>query len=151
MRQLNEAAELLIKSFESSDPENPPLKVYKDTGGVWTIGWGHTKDVTKTMPEITLEQAQQFFLYDISYAQREVERLVSVPLNDNQYGALVSLVFNCGSAPLQKTLGSKLRHGNYEAAADQFEFWVFDNGIRLRGLERRRKAERELFEKPMEG
>lgn len=139
-RVINEVGLSLIKSFEgfSAVP-------YADTGGVWTIGYGHTREVTPNTPPISQESAQVLLQEDLSTAQNEVVRLIKVSLTDNQFAALVSLVFNCGSAPLLKTLGAKLNAEDYAGAADEFLKWDHDNGKVVDGLARRRSAERDLF------
>ena len=78
-------------------------------------------------------------------AKSAVEK-VRVPLTDAQHGALVSLVFNIGSGNFRRsTLLRLLNEGDYEGAADEFPKWRKAGGKVLKGLERRRKAEREMF------
>ena len=140
MRSINHAGLNLIKSFEGLC-----LQPYRDSGGVWTIGYGHTQGVTGTTASITQLQAENWLKKDLMAAQQSVERLTDVALNDNQYAALVSLVFNVGTAPLKYTLGTKLNAEDYKGAAEEFLRWNHANGIAVVGLTRRRTAERELF------
>lgn len=130
----------LIKSFEGLR-----LKPYLCPAGVWTIGYGTTKGITKNTPEITETEAEELLEKDLIKFESIVIDNVDVELTDNQFSALVSLVYNCGSAPLKKSLGAVLNTGNYLGAAEQFLRWNKANGKELAGLTRRRKAERDLF------
>jgi len=121
------------------------LEAYLDGGGVPTIGWGHTKGV-KLGQTITIEQAEQFIREDLQEAELCVERQVPYGLAPHQFDMLVSLVFNIGvSAFTKSTLLKKLDQSDIQGAADQFERWCFDNGKKIKGLLRRRKAERVIF------
>ncbi|MNH36694.1 Lysozyme RrrD [compost metagenome] len=76
----------------------------------------------------------------------EVERLITSPLNQNQWDALVSFTYNLGAANLESsTLRRLLNAGNYASAAEQFPRWNKAGGKVLAGLVRRRAAERDLF------
>lgn len=140
MRNVNQAGIDLIKSFEGFRPEP-----YRDSGGVWTIGYGHIREVSEDSPPITEEEGENLLIQDLGRAEREVERFVQVPLTDNQFAALVSLVFNVGTTPLLKTLGAKLTEQDYTAAADEFQKWTHVGGNVIEGLVRRRDAEKALF------
>lgn len=140
MRRINKAGLDLIKSFEGLR-----LKAYKDAVGVWTIGYGHTKTATPGTV-ISEPEAESLLLNDLAEAQGAVERLVKQPLNDNEYAALVSFVFNLGSGNLSRsTLLRKLNAGDRKGASDQFLVWNKAGGKVLAGLTRRRQAERDLF------
>ena len=137
----------LIKQFEGLK-----LESYVCPAGKLTIGYGHTIGV-KLGQKITKEQAEELVKQDYDSACRDVRNLVKVPINENQLGALASFVFNLGkNALMGSTLLRMLNTGNYRDAAMEFEKWVFakdpKTGVRsvLSGLERRRKAERNLFE-----
>ena len=79
-------------------------------------------------------------------AERAVLRLITVPLSDGQFDALVSFTFNLGSGALQRsTLRRKVNRQEYEDAALEFGKWVWAGGRRLKGLINRRKAEAALF------
>jgi lysozyme len=126
------------------------LKAYLDGGGVPTIGWGHTKGV-KLGDVITIETAKEYLDTDLYDVELAINRLVYVDINQNQYDALVCLVFNVGISAFSKsTLLRKLNQGDMVGAADQFDAWVFDNGKRVHGLELRRKIEKTLFLKGMD-
>ena len=127
------------------------LHAYRDPVGVWTIGWGHTGDV-KRGQSITLHQAESLLAHDVGLAARAVERLVTVPLNQGMFDALVSFVFNLGDGRLRdSTLLDRLNGQDYAAAAREFDRWVKGTvkgrKVSLPGLVKRRAEERALFER----
>jgi lysozyme len=130
--------------------EGCKLTAYQDGGGVWTIGWGHTSQagppkVAEGMV-ITQERADEIFEVDLNNFARVVERLIKVPVNDNQFGACFMLAYNIGeNAFASSTLLRYLNSGDYIGAADQFGRWIHDKGKVVRGLVNRRADERELF------
>lgn len=124
--------------------EGLELEPYPDTGGVITVGYGHTGPDIKG--PITKEIADELLKKDLKWAQDAVEKYVKIPLTENQFSALVSLVYNIGgNAFANSTLLKYLNKGNTELAASQFDRWIYDNGHVLEGLIKRRKAEKELF------
>ncbi|WP_442109158.1 lysozyme [Pseudomonas sp. NUPR-001] len=130
----------LIKSFEGLR-----TLAYRDAVGVWTIGYGATRGVKPGM-SVTKEQAERMLLNDVQRFEPEVSRLVTVPLNANQWDALLSFTYNLGAANLESsTLLRKLNAGDYAGAAEQFPRWNKAGGKVLPGLVRRREAERMLF------
>jgi lysozyme len=128
------------------DYEGIRFVAYLDTGGVWTIGVGHTgPEVVKGL-RASAEQIREWLRVDVEEAEEIVERLVKVPLNQNQFDALVSFVFNIGEGQFaSSTLLKKLNAGDYEGAAGQFKRWVFDNGKQQPGLVKRRSSEEATF------
>ena len=131
----------LIKMFESfrSDP-------YICEGGKWTNGWGHTKGVTKDSKPVTISQGEANLAADLKEFEDAVNSLVKVPLLQCQFDALVSFAFNLGANALAgSTLLKNLNAGDYKGAADQFLRWNKAGGKVLRGLEKRRAAERSMF------
>jgi hypothetical protein len=96
-----------------------------------------------------MSRALALLRQDLAGAEAEVNQLVKRPLNQSQFDALVSLVFNTGPLPLQKTLGSCLNRGDFQAASSEFGKWckATKNGqlITLPGLVRRRAAETQMF------
>lgn len=138
MKMVNEN---LIKKWEKLR-----LVAYLPTpDDVWTIGWGHTLGVKKG-DKITKEQAQEFFIQDKQWAEDAVNQKVKVPLTQEQFDALVSLVFNIGANAFSRsTLLKKLNRKDYQGAADQFNVWVKQKGKTLTGLVRRRAEERSYF------
>ena len=130
----------LIKQFESLQ-----LKAYKCSANVWTIGYGHTKNV-KEGDRISQDQANCFLMQDLYSVERAIVRLVKVKLNQNQFDALCSLIFNIGISAFNKsTLLAKLNTGDYVGAAEQFRRWNKVNNVVMAGLVRRRQAEEDLF------
>lgn len=120
---------------------------YKDTGGVWTIGYGHTGDVQEG-DVISKDEAERLYEQDF-YRHANVLRNVKVKLNSNEKAALASLAFNIGeNAFKNSTLLKKLNQGDKKGAADEFDKWIFDNGKVQKGLINRRQAEKQLFLKP---
>ena len=126
------------------------LKAYQDSKGVWTIGWGHTKNVHPG-DVITREQAEQFIRDDFAWVERTLNAdLVAgrdKPLvTQNEYDALCSLVFNIGSqAYLDSTVRRKIKQGDKMAAAHAFGLWVYSNHKFIQGLANRRADEVRLF------
>jgi GH24 family phage-related lysozyme (muramidase) len=122
------------------------LEAYLPTpNDVWTIGYGHTKTAKKGM-RITERGAEELLKGDIAWAEAAVRNRVKVPLNQNQFDALVSFVFNVGeTAFASSTLLRLLNQGKYQEAADQLLRWDKQKGKVLRGLTRRRAEERSLF------
>ncbi|WP_028449767.1 lysozyme [Chitinibacter tainanensis] len=148
----------IIKKFEQSD--QVALKPYKCPAGYWTIGWGHKIEAGDEwmMKGITAAQAEEIFDKDLLRIEKAVLKLVRVPLNQNQFDAIVSFTFNVGpdidQDNIAEGLGDStlLRHlnsGNYYKAAEEFNKWVFAMGKRQPGLVRRRTAERQLFLLPV--
>jgi GH24 family phage-related lysozyme (muramidase) len=148
-RQINAAGIALIKEFEGYAQliaGTTDVQTYLDSVGVPTIGYGHTgSDVTPGL-RITQAQAEDLLRRDLASAQRSVQSLITAPLTDNQFAALVSFVYNLGGGALQEsTLRTMLNQQQYGAAADQFLRWNQAGGQVLAGLTRRRNAERTLF------
>ncbi len=130
----------LIKKFEGCR-----VNAYLCPARVWTIGYGHTKTV-KPGQKITLDQANQLLEQDVEVFEQAVTRLVSVPINQNQFDALVSLAFNIGvNALANSTLLKILNRKDYLRAADQFLRWSKVGNTTLKGLLDRRSEERALF------
>lgn len=135
----------LISSFEDLE-----LKAYLCPAGVWTIGNGTTiypNGVKVKKGDVcSLDQAKAYFAHDLKRFEASVNNLVKVPLSQNQFDALVSLVYNIGSGNFaSSTLLKKLNAKDYAGAADQFPRWNKAGGKVLNGLIRRRDAERALF------
>jgi len=147
--RVNDEGVDLIKRFEGLS-----LEAYLDPVGIWTIGYGHIQDVSPGMT-ITQEDADAFLRADIAAAELAIERLVNVSLNENEHGALVSLVFNIGEhAFAESALLNNLNREKRIRAADAFEWWNkgrIDNRLYIiPGLVRRRAVEKALFLRPAE-
>jgi lysozyme len=139
-RQINRDGLELIKSSEGC-----VLYTYDDGVGIPTIGYGHTKGVTWGQT-ITQSEAEELLKQDLYYFEKEVTRLVTVPLTDNQFSALVSFAFNVGTGAFaESTLLRFLNDGDYIGASEQFGRWVNGGGKEMAGLVFRRSLERELF------
>ncbi|MCC2110947.1 MAG: lysozyme [Hyphomicrobiales bacterium] len=139
----------LIKRFEGLR-----LTAYLDAVGIRTIGYGHTSmagspRVTAGMT-ITEPQAEAILLNDLKKYEKAVRHAVEVPLNDNQYAALVSFCYNVGPGNFRKSSALRyLNQGHYDQVPRRLALWNKAGGRVLRGLVRRRKAEGELFATPV--
>ncbi|MDF7667444.1 lysozyme [Orbaceae bacterium ESL0727] len=132
----------LIKSFESLQ-----LSAYHCPAGILTIGYGHTGNV-KLGQTISEREADCLLMQDLYQAENSINKLVKVPLSQNQYDALVSFVFNVGTMAFNKsTLLCQLNNRDYVSAANEFLRWNKANGVVLAGLVKRRQAEKMLFER----
>jgi lysozyme len=128
------------------------LKAYQDSGGVWTVGYGSTYDFDKQRKVqqgdiITEAQAQRWLEMETSQNAKDIDKLVTVPLTNNQKNALVSFVYNVGINGFKASTMLKLLNSGADKSivADQFDRWVYDNGVKVKGLINRRKAEKDLF------
>jgi lysozyme len=143
-RQIGKRGLALIKHFEGCY-----LEAYRDAVGVLTIGYGHTglshNDGTVFKGRVvTPQDAQNLLSHDMRHFSARVEKLVRVPLNQDQFDALVSFDFNTGALH-KSTLLRKLNNSDYEGAAQEFLKWDKAGGKTLAGLTRRRKCEAALF------
>jgi len=130
----------LIKKFEGCK-----LKSYLCPAGVPTIGYGHTYGV-KLDRTISVQEAEVLLDHDYQEAEDDVLEVITVPLTDNQLGALTSFVFNLGKGNFgSSTLLKKINKGDFTGAANEFDRWIFSKGVKLNGLIARRAAEKELF------
>lgn len=124
------------------------LKAYLCPSLIPTIGYGHTTGV-KLGDIITQADANKYLLQDIKRFEQAVSALVKVPINENQFSALVSFAFNVGVGNLKSsTLLKKLNLRDYKGCSNEFDRWVYGSNKKpLEGLKKRRKLERELFNK----
>lgn len=147
---INEASLEIIKEFEGCR-----LKAYKCPAGVWTIGYGTTDGaVTGVTPHegmvITQGQAERYLKLAVEKFAAAIKPAITQPINENEFGAFVSLAYNIGSGAFKKS--SALRHfnaGDKAKAADAILMWNKAGGKVLAGLTRRRAAERALFLTPV--
>ena len=144
---INVSAATIIAKFEGLE-----LKAYQDSAGIWTIGYGNTRNPYTGLPvkqgdTITNKEALDWLRITVAATEGEVKRLVKVPINNNQQLALASLVFNIGAGAFARsTLLRLLNSGADKAAvAAQFLRWNMVKGKEVPGLTKRRKAESELF------
>jgi lysozyme len=133
----------------TKESESLQLKAYADpgTGGApWTIGYGHTGPHIEEGMTISQEEADHLLLLDVQESVDAVNKLVTVPITQDQFDALVDFTFNVGAENFEKsTLLIKLNKGDTQGAADEFPRWNRAAGHVLGGLIRRRGAERTLF------
>ncbi len=120
------------------------LHPYKDSKGLWTIGVGHLIVEDEHFGNITEKEAIKLLFNDIKNTEKSINNLVKVPLNQNQFDAICSLVFNIGSGNFKNsTLLKFLNSKNCSGAAEQFPKWKFVNKQPI--LLPRRMREKELF------
>lgn len=140
----------LLKQFEGCE-----LKAYVCSGGEITIGWGSTYyqnyQKIKMGDTITQAEADKLLLFHISEFEKGLKiALKEIPLPQNCKDAITILVYNIGiTAFLKSTLYKEIQKdkNNLEAIKKQWLRWCYANGKKLKGLEKRRRAEYELYEK----
>jgi lysozyme len=123
-------------------------RLYKDAGGVPTIGYGHVPEPGEQFEGRTLtrEEALSLLKHDVEEAEAAVNRLVAVNLKQEQFDALVSFVFNVGEGAFAgSTLLRKLNQGHCCAVPDQLRRWNRTKGRVIAGLAARRNAEISLY------
>ena len=127
-------------------------KPYLDSVNIPTIGYGTIeypdgRKVTLKDEYVTEEQASVWLAAHVAEKCEPVlNTLVKVPLNQNQYDALASFIYNCGVGAFTKSTMLKLINaGNLAGAAAQFPLWSKAGGQTIPGLLQRRKEEMEIF------
>jgi lysozyme len=144
MLSLSQDGIRLIHAFEGC-----VLHIYKDVGGIETIGWGHRvwpEEIAEFRNGITQEQADALFLDDAKKKENSVNDLIFFPINQGQFDALVSFTFNLGRKNLeQSTLRRMVNSGRIQEASSEFSRWIYINKIPSNGLRRRRQAESLMF------
>jgi lysozyme len=131
----------LIKNFEGCG-----LEAYQDSVGVWTIGYGTIKGV-KEGDQINQDEAEHLLQEEMPEYEGYINEMVNVPLEQNQFDALCSWVFNLGPTNLQSsTLLKVLNEGKYDEVPDQIVRWNKAGGEVLAGLVKRRQAEADMFQ-----
>ncbi len=150
--QISENGACFIKRWEGLR-----LKAYQDVAGVWTIGYGHTSGFAGSrfgpQSAITQEEADALLREDLGPFQDNLNLwadINSVTLNQNQYDALISFIFNVGFHAFERSTAAKrLKQGNYAGAAEALTWWnkarVGGKKVEVLGLTRRRAAEKALF------
>lgn len=142
--ELSPIGRQMIEGFEGLR-----LHAYPDpatNGEPYTIGYGHTGKV-KPDDTCTQEQAEAWLEADVAWSVAAVNHLVTVPLEQHQFDALVSACFNLGQGAIGgSTLLRLLNAGDYNGAQAQFARWdKGPSGQPLPGLTSRRHAEAALF------
>jgi lysozyme len=131
----------LIKKFEGCE-----LEAYKCAAGVWTIGYGHTKDV-KEGDSILKEDAESMLVHELQEYCNDVDIAVKVDLKQNEFDALVSWTYNLGLTNLNSsTMLKVLNEGKHDEVPAQMKRWNKASGQVKQGLIRRREAEALMFE-----
>lgn len=125
----------LIKQFEGCR-----LKAYRCPAGVWTIGYGHTSNVRPNQ-SITREEAERLLREDLRMYECHVENTIK-GLNQNQFDALVSFTYNCGSGCLKQLAKGR----TLKQIGEKIILYDKANSKPLAGLTRRRKAEQALYQ-----
>lgn len=130
----------LIKQYEGCK-----LFAYRDSVGVATIGYGHTKGV-RMGQAITQKQADDFLREDITEAEKVLNNM-GINFTQNQFDALCSWIFNLGTGNfIHSTMAIRIGTGaGDEAITDELIRWHNAGGKPLLGLMRRRVAEANMF------
>jgi lysozyme len=141
-RDISQRGVKFIANFEGFESH-----VYPDSGGIPTIGFGHTKGVTMNTRPITRTKGLAFLHQDLADAVAAVNRMVTAPVNQHEFDMAVSFAFNVGAGGLQQSsFLHDLNAGKRRQAADALKLWVKDaHGVVQPGLVRRRSAERRIF------
>jgi lysozyme len=142
----------LIKGFEGFHRRLPDgsCTTYYCPANVLTIGYGCTEGI-KEGDVWTEVQAEEALRHEIAKHEAAVARLVTIEINQNQYDALVSFSYNCGSGALSKsTLLKRVNAGDFQAAGREFAKWNKGGGKVLPGLVARRAREAALFARAAE-
>jgi len=131
-----------IKGFEGLR-----LTGYYDEAGIYTIGYGHTLNA-KAYRTINQQQADNLFNADILRFESLLNRYIRerrYQLNQNQFDALLSFVFNLGSIKAGSNLDKAIRNSDNAKVAEYLNKYVFANGVRLQGLANRRIVEASIY------
>ncbi len=116
------------------------LKAFKNPGGLWTCGYGHTHNVGPSTI-CTLHQAEEWLKEDVQKAAYTVNRLVLVPLTQDEFDALVDFVFNLGAKIFESSsMLDTLNLGHWKAAAEQFKCWKEAGGQEVANLLLKKKG-----------
>jgi lysozyme len=145
LRDISEQGFAIIREFEGFH-----TNAYLDTGGVWTIGFGTIKYPdganVKKGDTCAKDQAELWLKNDCQWVDACLDKYVKVNINQNQFDALASFVYNIGeTAFVKSTMLTLINQNSLTSAASQFDRWVFDNGKRIQGLVNRRAKEKSLF------
>lgn len=135
--------QLVLYTYDDLDTSVPKRIVHEKMKikGTLTIGYGHTgKDVEIGM-FIDKSEAERLLKNDLKIAEKAVNSAVKIPLNQNQYDALVSFTFNAGSGNLKKLINNR----NCKQIEKAILLYNKSKGKVCNGLIRRREAEQKLF------
>lgn len=146
IKEISKNGVALIKNFEGFSATK-----YDDGVGVMTIGYGHAIKKAETFNKpISMQEAESILAKDLAAVDAAISKWVTVPLNQNQYDAIGSFIFNLGAGNFAgSTLLKKLNAKDYEGASKEFIRWnkgrVKGALVEMPGLTRRRLAEQKLF------
>lgn len=148
MRHITDEGLSIIKRFEGFSPT-----IYICPAGYPTIGYGHVVlpgERHRFNSSITQTAAAELLRRDVRMAESAVVRLITSPLADGQFDALVSFTFNLGAGALQRSsLRKKVNRGEHGDVPVELKKWVWSAGRKLPGLMRRRQAEGALYSAEM--
>ena len=145
MRIPRQAIEI-VKKWEGFRPT-----AYQDAVGIWTIGYGTTgKAGVGIVPHIgmtiTERDAEFYLIQTLEKFAKQIRPAITAPMNDNEWSAFLSLAYNIGpGAFIESTALRRFNDGDKMGAAQAILWWNKAGGRVLRGLERRRRDEVELF------
>lgn len=148
--KINQATIDLIKEFEGLR-----LKAYHDPVGILTIGYGYTNaagygDGVKLGDVWTKEKAEAMLVEGLEVFAAQIRPMFKRQPNENQFGAMLSLAYNIGAGAFgRSTCLKQFNAGNIARAADALTWFNKAGGKVLRGLDRRREAEKQLFLTPV--
>lgn len=157
--QVGQSGKKLFQEWEGLE-----LNEYLDSGGAPTIGVGHLMTRSERMSGkiiingkgvvyrkgLTVQQCWDLLDQDLDSAEASVNSMVKVPLNQNQFDALVSFVFNVGNNAFRdSTLLKVLNAGHFDQVPTQLRRWIRDNGKIVKGLINRREKEISLWNTPI--
>lgn len=146
IKEVSKNGVALIKHFEGFSATK-----YDDGVGVMTIGYGHAIKKTEVFNKpISMQEAEAILVKDLAAVDAAISKWVTVPLNQNQYDAIGSFIFNLGAGSFAgSTLLKKLNAKDYEGTSKEFIRWnkgrVKGALVEMPGLTRRRLAEQKLF------
>ena len=147
-----------LKGYESEVKKNGKHVLYDDDSGYCTIGYGHLVDGKKSCANIknmsksfknglTDKEAEDLFREDLKEREKAVNKLVKKPICQQEFDAMLSLVYNVGAGNLKISNVLKYTNmGKSEEAKKWFKSFEKSNGKRLNGLVKRRKAESNMYE-----
>jgi len=148
--KINQATVELVKEFEGFS-----AKAYKCPAGIWTIGYGTTAAAgvgitPKEGMTISKSDAEGYLHAALEKFASQIEDAITAPINENEFGAFVSLAYNIGPGAFKKSSAlSAFNAGDKAKSAKAILLWNKAGGKVLKGLTRRREAERKLFLTPV--
>lgn len=121
------------------------LQARQDPAGLWFIGFSHYGDVHEGMT-ITQAEAEVKLEHEIDRLEKQLAGMLSIPVSQGQWDALVLLVFDYGLARIRSSMLVRLVNaGDFGRAAEEFSKWVQVSGRPNIQMVKRREVERHLF------